>query len=147
MTTKIYRNHSQMFSHMVVRCAVFSVITMVSTIFCLNPLLLIREVHITPVKQALITKELSPGATSNNLIRSMWSSSQVLRLASCLWLRLLLNISKFFSLGDKLFLNDSLQNKLLDSFLHILNLGYFRYFFFHFSFRYYLYYKHLHIIL
>lgn len=50
MTTKIYRNHSQMFSHMVVRCAVFSVITMVSTIFCLNPLLLIREVHITPVK-------------------------------------------------------------------------------------------------
>ena len=134
MTTKIFRNHSQMFSHMVVHCAVFSVITMVSTIFCLNPLLLIREVHITPVKgtifkQALITKELSPGATSNNLIRSMWSSSQVLRLANCLWLRLLLNISKFFSLGDKLFLNDSLQNKLLDSFLHILNLGYFRCFF------------------
>ena len=50
MTTQIYQNHSQMFSHTVVRCAVFSVITMVSTIFCLNPLLLIREVRITPVK-------------------------------------------------------------------------------------------------
>ena len=60
----------------------------------------------------------------------MWSSSQVLRLANCLWLRLFLNISTFFSLGDKLFLSDSFQNKLLDSFLYILNLGYFRYFFF-----------------
>ena len=76
----------------------------------------------------------------------MWSSSQVLRLANCLWLRLFLNISTFFSLGDKLFLSDSFQNKLLDSFLYILNLGYFRYFFY-FSFRYHLYYKHLHITL
>ena len=76
----------------------------------------------------------------------MWLSSQVLRLANCLWLRLFLNISTFFSLGDKLFLSDSFQNKLLDSFLYILNLGYFRYFF-HFSFRYHLYYKHLHITL